>query len=103
MPGQGSLNVTVFTAILQCGLPSHISLTFTSESGDLQSVVRICEWLHTILPSVLPNIAFSIKMFPLGQVKFMMLPSHFLSFPLKNMKNLLILLNLKKIKRNENG
>lgn len=88
----------MFTGILHRGLPSHMLLTITSESGDVQFVVWIFLWGHTFSPNVLPNIAFSIKMLPLGQVKFIVLPSHVLSFPLKNMKNLLILLNLKKIK-----
>lgn len=95
----------MFTGILHRGLPSHMLLTITSESGDVQFVVWIFSWGHTFSSNVLPNIAFSIKMLPLGQVKFIVLPSHVLSFPLKKYEEFINFTKFKenKIKRNENG
>lgn len=87
MPGQGSPSKTVVvTFMLHRGILSHLPLTTASEFRDIQSVVSIYLWGHTFWSFVLPKIAFSIKIFPLGQVKFMVLLSHVVSFPLKKIR-----------------
>lgn len=91
------MNTVFVTCMLHRGILSYFSLTTASEFGDIQSVLSKGPSGHTFLASVLPKIAFSIKMFPLGQVKFMVWPSHVVSFPLKNTTKLRILLSLKKI------
>lgn len=106
MPGQGSsLNTVVVTFMLHRGNLSHFSLTTASEFVDIQSVVFIRSSGHTFLSSVLPKIAFSIKMFPLGQVKFMVWPSHVVSLPLKKYDEITYFTKFKEniIKCNENG
>lgn len=89
MPGQGSPPSSIgVTLILHSDFPLHFVLTIASDVVDIQCVVVICEWEHTLPSSVLPYIAFSIKMIPVGHVIVMIKASHVITvfLALKKMK-----------------